>query len=194
MESHGDPNASDNKHDGMTLLSRSPSPSFESFVQVGKRRQRGGAQKIMNHERTCSKDNHESTVRQAFRDVSVSSAMQGLSIGNTAKSEKNEDTNPNTPSYLPVPVAKDLLCSPVQNGDSLSPKKSQKSPRKSLSPTKAPLFLSKSSNVQAASWDIHTRFEGMEKQFGTFKEQLDAMSQEQINVYKARGKCTFSIS
>lgn len=201
MDDDGDESAPNSKHNGTIPSSRSPSPPFDSFVQIARQREPGldlskPSNFIQSSFRFASPDDEDNVfTRHTLGDVFANTAMHELSIGNASKNTSVENTVPSTPSFIPKPVTKDHPPSPTQKQETQSPTKAQRRPRQSLPSWKPSTFLNKSSNVQSASWDTDSRLDAMDRQFGTLKEQLNTMSsersnvEEQINLYKTRGKC-----
>ena len=196
LETHAEEHSPSQKRNGIVPFSRSPSPSQDTFVQVRRRRprdQNAPQRGCDNQSRTNARSAKNNGSVQRFRDVSVTTAMQTLSInGKEERSMLETSCQPTTPSGIPKPVVKEPPSTPQKESPIRA--KSQRRPRKSCSPSKTPQFLTKSSNVQAATWDTDTRLDAMEKLHNHFKEQLESFSgkesshQEQINLYKTRGK------
>ena len=145
-----------------------------------------------------SQDQANSTCNNPFRDVSITSGMQGLSLKAKSISDfkiakREQPSCPPTPSFIPKPVPQ----TPPPFVQPASPLKSKRS-RKSLSPQKnantpGP-FLNKYTNNPTPGWDTQGRLYDMEKSFEMFRDQMDSAHverstmQESMNLYKTRSK------
>ena len=95
----------------------------------------------------------------------------------------------NTPSLIPKPIYQTPLPT-FPSSPSKNPSRQSISPAKTAS-FAAP-FLSKHSNTPAA-WDTESRFQSMEKHFGSLKEQIESTAfdrsnlQEHLAIYRSRG-------
>ena len=123
---------------------------------------------------------------KSLRDISISTQMQGLTLRDNdvfqdrdrIQEEQEEGSvkiericnAPKTPSHLP---RKKTSVQFTPAPDLISPTKSS---RKTPKPFGG--FLSKSSNVQVAGWDVNDRIERVESLYSEMKGQLEAANGE----------------
>lgn len=129
----------------------------------------------------------------SHRDLSISTAMQSLSLVGAMNASSQQDQRENTqcsttPSHIPKLLS--VGCCPTSSVANSPLKRSTFA----LSPKKpAPLtpFLNKSSNTPIA-WDTKGRLDDMEKSFGNLMDQMESATaeksnlQEHMNLYKRR--------
>ncbi|MCJ1475266.1 kinesin-like nuclear fusion protein [Lambiella insularis] len=121
---------------------------------------------------------------QSLRDISLSTALSGLSLNPNdcfaIQEERNE--KPFTPSHIPRKKMSKVSLLPTNASPSKSPKKTPK-------PVE---FLTKESNIPALDWSLETRMQNMESSYVEIKEKMSVTLvesnglKETIGLYKAR--------
>jgi kinesin family protein C1 len=198
------------KRKGMPYFSNSPTPSdlYDDGASLRYSKLRG-AKSAYTLQSTPSVQN--------FRDVSVSTALSRLRIGDDEPPKlrhklslrsamKKSDLNskcqalmmynapsgspsaPKTPSHIPILMTEAPSALPV------IPLKFPKTP-----PCKTP-YLSKDSNIPAfTAWDVRGRLEDMEAMYSELKTTLSGSNMERngleeaVKVYKSRSKISFQL-
>ena len=125
---------------------------------------------------------------QAHRDVSISTAMNKLSLDEQApQPASTADQNaPETPSQIPKLRLKPGAQIPFPSAELSSP---CRSPKKTLKPL--PLYLNKNSNTEIA-WDTDSKIAEFETMFSRIQGQMNGISDECIStkelvaIYKAK--------
>ncbi|KAK7713615.1 kinesin-like nuclear fusion protein [Botryosphaeria dothidea] len=130
---------------------------------------------------------------KAYRDVSLSTQFQSLSISDGTKDcIPEEEEPPATPSLIPRPVFAQLQPQPALR----LPATPTHNRYRATSPSKEPVtpFLSKDSNMRAhlTAWDTKGRLEDMEALYGELRQQMQSTTTERENMkdkietYKAK--------
>ena len=205
LETHQEERNPDNKQNGTIRSSRSPSPLDDTFVRIRKPRKRQD-ERVAS---ACTRKTSASGTLTArsyhdpanpYRDISLCASLSRLHLGEPVQESRNQDiVSPTTPSYLPKPVAKEPLSTPVQQQNGSRKMKNSLHSSRPHSPTKTPAFLSKTSNLQAADWDANTRWITMNKQMEDFREEMQKITNdqnstdEQIKLYKTRSKFSLGL-
>ncbi|KAI9872054.1 MAG: kinesin-like nuclear fusion protein, partial [Pleopsidium flavum] len=122
--------------------------------------------------------------KRSFRDISLSTAMQDLTLDVTHDSSHTfaeGPKGPKTPSQLPKPIFSNQQPAIVVP---TSPSKPQRSPTKIIP------FLTRDSHVKA--WDTKGRLEDMEYYYSELKERMNGTTDESnglketVSIYKTR--------
>ncbi len=122
-----------------------------------------------------------STAVRSLRDVSLSTAMKGLTIRPGSSPPGEGLKTPITPSQIPKSVTPFIQHATPS-----------KTPKKTLSPKKSAPFLTRDSNTQDIAWDTRGRLEDMEGLYAELKDKMNGTTNERngleeaVAVYKAR--------
>ncbi|KAI9787906.1 MAG: kinesin-like nuclear fusion protein [Candelina submexicana] len=118
---------------------------------------------------------------RSLRDVSLSTAMKGLTIRPGSSPSEEGLKAPITPSQIPRSVT------PFIQHTTPS-----KTPKRPVSPKKSAPFLTRDSNTQGIAWDTRGRLEDMESLYAELKDKMNGTTNERngleeaVGVYKAR--------
>ncbi|KAI9702440.1 MAG: kinesin-like nuclear fusion protein [Candelina mexicana] len=118
---------------------------------------------------------------RSLRDVSLSTAMKGLTIRPGSSPSEEGLKAPITPSQIPRSVT------PFIQHTTPS-----KTPKRPVSPKKSAPFLTRDSNTQGIAWDTRGRLEDMECLYAELKDKMNGTTNERngleeaVGVYKAR--------
>ncbi|KAI9723344.1 MAG: hypothetical protein M1812_001228 [Candelaria pacifica] len=118
---------------------------------------------------------------RSLREVSLSTAMKGLTICPSGSPTEEDMKAPITPSQIPRSIT-----------PFVPHKTPSKTPRRSVSPKKSLPFLTRDSNTQATAWDTRGRLEDMEGLYAELKDTMNSTTNERngleeaVGIYKAR--------
>ena len=123
----------------------------------------------------------------SLREISLSTRMSNMSLSDHHVQQDQEQEGhlkidricnaPKTPSQIPKKKRSiQFTPAPLPVSETISP---TKSPRKT--PKRMGFFLNKSTNIQAADWDVNNRIERVESLYSEMKDQLEAANGERDN-------------